>query len=251
MFKYRLVDDNNSLLISRFINNNNNNRKELIIPSSEQNKKVKYIGIASFCDETKLIKVAFSQYIEEIGRKAFKNSYLQEVILNHIIREIRDEAFQNNYFLKNINLQDTEIVNLGKFVFRSCIRLEEMIFPKTIKYVGYGLFYDCERLKKVDVGSLLALPEKIFFKCVSLEKVYLNNVNFIGKYAFCGCVKLKEIYIGKDVEFINNTAFRKKINSNENLNITIVCEEGSYAKRFAKENKIKFRVNEKKENKNG
>lgn len=339
MYKYRKLSDD-SVIITEYINNKN--LSGCIIPSYYEGKKVKFIGISSFQNERHLKKVAFSPFITEIGRYAFKNSFVIEFIFNHELSEIRDKAFQNNYYLRYANLQDTKINYIGNAVFSSCIVLEEFILPTETGEIGIYVCSDCENLKRADVSSLYVLPTGTFYKCISLTDVKVNpllekikaycfyqnkcligftipntvaiiekyalfetgiiefiapsNLSVMGKgclkncsslkivdfsksklkkiesellsgcnqvylvklpeslreikdYVFSDCDSLSSVYIPNTVDVIDVNAFMSKTKK-QKMNITIVCDKGSYAEKFAKKYKLKYKILEK-EKQNG
>jgi len=71
-------------------------------------------------------------------------------------------------------------------VFCDSVFLEKVIFPDTLKEIGYGTFTSCEKLQNVE------LPK---------------NLERIGSIAFSGCENLKSIKIPENVTQIEDSAF--------------------------------------------
>lgn len=57
----------------------------------------------------------------------------------------------------------------------SSFDIVEVVLPSTITKIGYGAFYNCTNLKRINLG---------------------DNLNFVGESAFKGCVSLEELYLG-------------------------------------------------------
>ena len=84
-------------------------------------------------------------------------------------------------------------------------------------------------------GGIRSIGERAFGSCKNLESIKLpDGVAAIGGGAFEDCRRLKHIRIPDSVMFIGEGAF----DSCEK--ITICAPVGSYAERYAKENKIPF-----------
>jgi hypothetical protein len=69
-------------------------------------------------------------------------------------------------------------------------------------------------------------------KTESFLQVVRNNVEEIGKFAFGGCTSLKSVTIPKSVTNIGEEAFK------DCKSLTITCNKGSYAEKYAKKNNI-------------
>lgn len=103
------------------------------------------------------------------------------------------------------------IVNIGREAFYVCDKLETIVLPKNLKIIGRSAFNFCRSLKQIELPEgLLHIEMRAFRDCVLLERIIVpDSVGFIGEEAFKSCEKL-----------------------------TIVCSKGSYAEKYAKENKI-------------
>ena len=102
--------------------------------------------------------------------------------------------------------------------------------------IGEQVFYDCDALTTVKLGSgLTEIPASTFEHCDVLESLRIpRRVTTIGDNAFKDCVKLTSITIPRSVTKISSNAFSyPKI-------LTIYGVAGTYAETFAKENSIKF-----------
>lgn len=168
--------------------------------------------------------------VKIIGKQAFEDAYVQEVILPAGLENIEDEAFKNST-LRKIDL--TNVKFLGNRVFEFS-ELREITYSKYLDYVPEMCFKDSKlaefeipkqvtalkdccfentNLKVIDLSGITALGDGVFFDCFSLreiilpetiteipvdfcrkcqclDKIDLSHVKFIGRSAFSGCSNL-------------------------------------------------------------
>lgn len=88
---------------------------------------------------------------------------------------------------------------------------------------------------KIDGKEVVAIDDGAFQACTLITEVIIpNTVTTIGKYAFAYCVTLNSVTIPSNVTSIGQDAFQNS------KNVTIKCESGSYAEKYAKNEKINF-----------
>jgi len=87
--------------------------------------------------------------------------------------------------------------------------------PDKVKTIGKKAFAGNKKIKKVVMAS---------------------GVQKIQASAFKGCTQLKKVEIPKSVRYIANNAFSKC------RNVTIITQKGAYALKFAKKNKIPWKI---------
>lgn len=94
-------------------------------------------------------------------------------------------------------LDGTEVISINAFT--QC-KIEEVIFPASLKIIDEMAFTDCEMLKSVKFG---------------------NGLKAIGRFAFAWCRSLKHVALPSSLEHISRCAFfgsgLKDINLNEGL----------------------------------
>ena len=133
---------------------------------------------------------------------------------NKTIKTIRSCAFAGNKAIKKINFPSFVNV-LNESVCEGCTNLEGFILSKHLK----------------------TIKKKAFYNCISLTSVVIRlKVEKIEELAFAGCVNLRSIKIPKNVKFIDKSAFQ------DCPDVIIYGLKDSYAEKYAKKNKIPFRV---------
>ena len=120
------------------------------------------------------------------------------------------------------------------FEFSGFSSLKEVTIKNGVTSISDGLFDGCTSLKSVTIpSSVKSIGMWAFQSCSSLTSVSIpDGVKNIGDSAFNGCTNLKSVTIPKSVTRISEDAFDK--------NITIRCNKGSAAEKYAKANGIKY-----------
>lgn len=186
--------------------------------------------IDATCGYTSTGVLTIPDDVKVIGKQAFEDVYVQEVILPAGIESIEDEAFKSST-LEKIDL--TNVKAMGDRVFEFS-ELREVTYSKYLTYVPEMCFkgsklaafeipkqvtalktgcFDSTNLKTIDLSGIITLGDGIFFTCLSLreiilpetitkipvdfcqrcqclEKINLSHVQFIGVCAFSGCSNL-------------------------------------------------------------
>jgi surface antigen bspA-like len=174
-------------------------------------KSVRNIGYAAFKDCKELKEVKMHGTPDTIGGSAFNNT---SWIMNIKPDEYKCRYFQNillEYFgrEKFIKVKEGTRVIAGE-VFRSSEELEKVEFPKSLEYIGYSSFSNCENLKQIifkEDCNLTVIDTEAFEDCVSLESPVLpEKLKKVNHMAFCRCKKIEEMKFPESVEYISNYA---------------------------------------------
>lgn len=129
------------------------------------------------------------------------------------------------------------INELGQGSFASTASIKEVIISNNVEELADGVFDNCNNLNRISLPSKLKIVGKYAFnKCYSLDNLKIpHGTQEIDAYAFNLCTSLKSITIPSTVTFIDDTAF-------DNTDLTIYCEEGSYAHSYAKRMAIPYEI---------
>ncbi len=98
---------------------------------------------------------------------------------------------------------------IGKYAFRMCINITEIIIPDSVEKIEKGAFYYCKALKKLTIGNGCKLiGAGAFEACENLSEIILgDNIEKIQKKAFIKCGECKEIILPKNLKTIEAQAF--------------------------------------------
>lgn len=209
------------------------------------------IGSRAFSDCSSLESVVFPETLKVIDNSAFSGcDKLDGFTFPDSLEFVGGGAFYNTAFYKNrsnwswgkaLYCEDVllrvevdsdvfcfEIKNGTKIIASSAVsyveKLEEVVFPDSVKYICSNAFQNCEKLKK------MTLPD-------GLEKIHSG--------AFYGCDKLKTITVPESVTLIEDKAlgYRYDVYAHDEVMINkfvINGVAGSEAQKYATENEIAF-----------
>lgn len=128
------------------------------------------------------------------------------------------------------------------------VNLANIILPNSVTVIGEGAFYIAGLFEITIPNSITQISDIAFMGCKHLFRVTIpDSVRSIGTSAFYACNLLTYITIPDSVDEIGNTAFA--IHDYDagidviNPNLKIICNQGSYAETYAKENNISYTLN--------
>ena len=102
--------------------------------------------------------------------------------------------------LKN-NVLDLSPYPIEKILYKAfeCCKVEEIIFPKTLKFIGIQAFYECNDLKEIILPEgLEVIGDEAFYDCYRVINVYIpDSCTDIGDDAFRRCDSIKDVSIPK------------------------------------------------------
>ena len=182
-FKYD-VYENNTAVISEYTGN----EKDIVFPDTVDGYPVVGIGKVDFRSRFKSKKITV---------KTGSNTLF-----------ISGSSFNYCYGIKKVVLNEGLTV-----IFRSAFgfaeSLTEINFPSTLKEIGDSAFYDCKKLKTLDLSKtkLRKISAGCFSECADAEKVMLpETVCRIEKEAFFRDKSLADINIPRALTEMDKTA---------------------------------------------
>lgn len=169
--------------------------------------------LSGFNNSESITTVSIPNTVTTIGGWAFQNcTNLAIVSMADTVTSIGSCAFSDDASLKSINISD-KVVSIEDLTFYNCTSLEEVILSDNLINIGNSAFANCESIKSITIpNGTIKIADWAFANCKSLEEVIISeSIIDIGQLTFAGCPKL-----------------------------TIYGTAGSYAEKYAKDNKIKF-----------
>ena len=168
--------------------------------------RARYIGEEAFENDTNFKHPVFSNDLHYLGNAAYKNSGIQELILQSNIESIPDELCENCASLTIVDLKGAETV--GKNAFSECTALATVSGTDGLRQAEDFAFYNCKNAAFTEKPSKLTrMGNSAFAYCNSIEfgKLYITEID---KYSFLYCHKLTEVEIDGKVKVIPEGAFR-------------------------------------------
>ena len=201
--------------------------KKVMLPAT-----LKRIGSNAFAECRNLQEIEFPEGLEQIGKQAFfQCKALKKVTLPASLKRLRMSAF-HAAGIQELTIRCVDL-DAEDMVFALCQNLKKVELPYGMKVILYGMFMNCSGLKEIDIPETVEeIGMSVFAGCRGLEEIRLpDSVRIIDSLAFSGMGKVR-IEIPSSVESIDSSAF-------DRTEATIVCEEGSYAFRFAQKRGLK------------
>lgn len=201
------------------------------------NSNILRIGDSTFSNCRKLENITLPEMISIIGNYAFYNCQkLESIDLSNILM-IKDHAFENCSSLTSANLlslRQTTIIS--DYIFKNCINLQDVIFPRTLNKIGYCAFENT-KIKKVEADYLYGegIYPYAFNNCKNLESFIISRMGEfdIRKHAFAYCENLREFQVAKGNIKVEESAFEHCTNLTT-FPFHLATEIGKYAFRECK-----------------
>lgn len=91
------------------------------------------------------------------------------------------------------------VVETAMECFDGMKKLQEVIFPSTLRKIGFGSFKGCKGLKRINLpNGITTISAHAFENCTELTDVDIPmSVKYIGNDAFSGC-RIKDIFVAND-----------------------------------------------------
>lgn len=141
-----------------------------------------------------------------IGKNAFQNLDLTEVLISDSVKYIEDYAFSRCEQLEKIRFSQN-LIQLGGHVFSLCENLKELDLPSSLRRIGTDCFFAAGIEHIVIPQNLEVIPKGCFWGCSRLRKIFLNeNLKKIEGLAFSGSMP-DEIIVPKSVDEVDVSAF--------------------------------------------
>ena len=172
-------------------------------------KKLREIEDSVFYACNSLENINFPDGLKTIKSLAFMHTRVKNANLKDTqIDEIGNSAFAFNENLTAVSLPKM-LIQIGDSAFRGCKSLNEINFPASIRSIGLYAFKDCA-LKTADLSetNINGVLQGTFCQNRQLETVvFPDRLGYIAKEAFSKCSSLIKINIPKNVKIIGNFAF--------------------------------------------
>ena len=145
--------------------------------------KINHLNVRNVTSNlTKLLMNAdinFLKYIDYVPVDCFKDLDINYITIPDNVKRIEKNAF-------------------------ALSKIENIIIPESVTFIGRAAFYGCHLLKKITIpGSVNSIDESVFEDCTSLENVQLNEgIKTIGAFTFDNTA-IKSIVFPNSIEAIN------------------------------------------------
>ena len=140
------------------------------------------------------------------ARNWMQRSALEKVVLGEGVEWIEDKAFQQCEALVSVAMPST-VGHIGADAFSYCPNLSDIRLPDGVRYIGDNAFNGCP-ITSVNLSEGLEYLGGWSFACTRLREVTIpDGLEQIQWCAFLDCKELTDVTVGKDVTFIDTSAF--------------------------------------------
>ena len=104
---------------------------------------------------------------------------------------------------------DEEVQRIGKWAFRNCHQLTEIVLPEGLEVIGDTAFYGCTQLKQISLPKSVSQIGAYAYKGCPLQGTLdLMNIKDIGEGAFEGCTGLTSVVLPENLLRIEASLFQ-------------------------------------------
>lgn len=175
--------------------------KEFEIPST-----ITSIGEGAFVLASKLEKITIN-FVQP--NMFFRSKFVKVINITCPISTLEESMFKNCTNLREIIIpQDSVITSINNECFSNCTSLEKLTFKTDLQSLGVRCFYNCQKLKDIDISKILIVEESCFEKCGvdSFNISKMSNLIKINSYAFMN-TNISEVILPENVISIGESAF--------------------------------------------
>ena len=220
----------------------------LIIPSS-----VISIGDYAFHYCTNLTNITIPNSVTSIGDNAFYGcENLINITIPNSVTSIGNDVFNGCISLTSINVDSNNEKYMSdngvlytkdkKILIQYPGKKEgtEYLILQGVESIEDYAFWGCGNLTNIIIpNGVTSIGYSAFYRCTSLTNITIpNSVTSIGDFAFNECTSLTNIAIPDSVTSIGDHAFYKCDS------LSVLCKSNSYAEQYAKENNIKYVIDD-------
>lgn len=200
-------NDENQCIKSDLPQNEEENKKDAV--NQEQNQEeIEFNDNLNKLRHNKVRSIIVPNGITTIKTCYFKNTDIENVTLPETIDSIEDESFEYCQSLIELTINSQILKSIPKYSFYSCLKLEKINLPNSLKSIGAYAFCGCS-LKTIDLpNSLKTIGKYAFCGCEKLESIVIpESVSVINEHTFSSCIKLLSVKLPSSLTYIGNHAF--------------------------------------------
>ena len=180
----------------------NTTEKNIIIPDNFDGVAVETIGKSAFWNN-QLTEVIIPNSVKSIGTDAFAANTLTEVIIPDFVTSIGNGAFRDNK-LAEVSIP-TSVSSIGNRAFEEN-KLTQVIIPNSVTSIGEDAFAINDLTEVIIPDFVTSIGDGTFYDNELTEVSIPNSVKIIGDAAFLEN-ELTHVSIGNHVTSIGNRAF--------------------------------------------
>lgn len=172
----------------------------IVIPNEYEGSPVVALGVDAFYQDENLKKLVLPDGLKHLLADALYGCKNLEYNTVDGVHFLGSEA--NPYLLlRKIDNKDLGTIEVHSQttmiydrVFAKMEKLEEIILPENLVFLGNSVFENCKSLKEITIPAGISyIGRNMFYGCVSLEKITFQGRVSLHEMSLLGCTALKEI----------------------------------------------------------
>lgn len=154
-----------------------------------------------------LEEAVISNKCTSIGRKAFSETGLREVIIPDGVETVGDEAFYRCRKVTSVEIPNS-VITVGSYAFNGCNALKNVKLSESMSEISHNML-SFTAIEEIDIpASVTIVNRDAFHGCASLTSLVCpSSLKVIEEYAFCGCSSLKDIEFNEGLISIEYCSF--------------------------------------------
>lgn len=162
-----------------------------------------------FNNHSWLYEVSLPEGLTRIGSNAFKDTYIEQIVIPSTLTTIENSAFASSN-IKTLLAAHSQLTFIGDHAFDICRYLKEVTLPENMSNIVSNAFRNCRHLRSLVLPKhLSSFGEYAFFHCDSLRSniVYPEGMTYVPGYCFQYCYGVDSLFIPNCVKTIGEYAF--------------------------------------------
>ncbi|WP_448915237.1 leucine-rich repeat protein, partial [Eubacterium ramulus] len=148
---------------------------EITIPASVE-EMAQYVFYN--CGNLKKVTFEKNSKLTYVSAYVFADTNIEQIIFEEgsALTDLQAHAFEGAYQLKSIDFGDVKLETIDNYAFYDCDKLQGILLPDTVSYIGRYAFYHCAAMNRIDIPA---------------------SMNYIGMSAFYGTDNIKVYFAGE------------------------------------------------------
>lgn len=194
----------------------NGNAASITVPEKINGITVTSIGKNAFAEKD-VTEVILPLTVTEIKDAAFKGCKSLKTIYGKNVTKVGNEAFCDCVWIKNMFLL-SELESIGNYAFAGAGSKQNLVTGSTFSLLVEKLTsipegaFNNSAISQAELGSLSSIGSKAFLGCNQLVYVHINSLSNVPEGSFKGCESLTDVEI-HNLTYVPSSLF----NSCENL----------------------------------
>ena len=142
-------------------------------------------------------------------QEAFAETAIEEVVLPLKMKFIGRGTFKNCELLKNVDMSQTNIINIPAYAFSNDYQLSNVRYPTYLDEIDDGAFMNTGLTRVTVPSGLTKIHEMAFMNCTQIRIADLSRtkLKIIGSRAFSGATGLYSVTLPSSVRSVGSGAF--------------------------------------------